>query len=367
MKANIVIASTLKPVIDPRAYEKFGRSIAASGEYKVHILGSLPTDNTVKSPILLYPISPHTKGSVKRILLPWKILSKLFKIKPELLIINTHELLFIGVLYKLFTGRKLVYDIRENYYFNLLYQNNYPIGIRNLLAFYVRTKEILLASFIDHFLLAEKCYVDEIKFIKQRFTIVENKYLPIENKGNKEAQLDTEFLISGTISKEYGVFDAVRFFKQLPKSKYKLIIVGHCPNIQTSIQLKNEVQDEGNIELLISDTPIPYRNILIHIGSKTIGLLPYQTNKSTKNKIPTKLYEYIGLGIPVLISRNPIWEKIIQSYHAGLSIDFNSPVVTDDISQFITLNIASKQPDLKNIMWNTEEGKLLSVINSLIS
>jgi hypothetical protein len=365
--AKIAIASALKPVIDPRAYEKFGASLIHTGRYEVHILGSLPTTKEVFPPITLHPISANSKGSLSRLLVPWKILARLKKIKPDLLIINTHELLFIGVIFKLFTGKKLVYDIRENYYFNLLFQKNYPWGLRHLLAFYVRAKEILLSNFVDHFFLAEQCYVDEISFIKQQYSIIENKYLPPQNVLKKQHQLQTEFLISGTISKEYGVFEALRFFNQLPAAKYKLIIVGHCPNKQTFSDLKKEVNGIENIEFLVSATPIPHKDILAHIGNKTIALLPYQVNKSTENKIPTKLYEYIGMAIPLLVSPNPIWDKIIKKHHAGLSIDFYSPVNYANISRSLALINNRQSSDLKDVMWINEESKLLIIIDGLIS
>ena len=366
MKAKIAIASTLKPVIDPRAYEKFAKSLAKRGQYDVHILGSLPTVIDVPQHISLYPISSNSKGSINRLLVPWKTLTELKKIKPDILIINTHELLFIGAIFKLFTGQRLVYDIQENYFFNFLYQKNYPWGIRHLLALYVRTKEIILSHFVDHFILAEQCYADEIKFVKQRYSIIENKCMPTEIALKKQDQLPTEFLISGTISQEYGVFDALHFFKQLPANKYKLIIVGHCPNKRTFSALKKEVNGIENIDFIISTTPIPHQNIRAHFATNTIALLPYQVNKSNENKIPTKLYEYIGFGIPVLISPNPIWDKIINTHHAGLSIDFQSPINIDDIRRSLTLIKSIQTIDLNDVMWIYEEPKLLTTIDGLI-
>ena len=259
-----------------------------------------------------------------------------------------------------------MYDIQENYFFNFLYQKNYPWGIRHLLALYVRTKEIILSHFVAHFILAEQCYADEIKFVKQRYSIIENKCIPAAIALKKQDQLPTEFLISGTISKEYGVFDALDFFKQLPANKYKLIIVGHCPNKRTFSALKKEVNGIENIDLIVSTTPIPHQNILALFATNTIALLPYQVNKSTENKLPTKLYEYIGFGIPVLISPNPIWDKIINTHHAGLSIDFQSPINIDDIRRSLTLIKSIQAIDLKDVMWIYEESKLLTTIDGLI-
>ena len=366
MTAKIAIASTLKPVIDPRAYEKISKSLACSQHYEVHILGSLPTAEPLTANILLYPIA-KTNGGINRFLIPWKILNALFKIKPEVLIICTHELLLIATIYKLFSGGKLIYDIQENYFFNLIYQKNYLWGLRHLLALYVREKETLLSYFVDHFLLAEQCYADEIKFIKQRYSIIENKFIAPEFELKKQNQVRVEFLLSGTISKEYGVLDVLRFFKKLPASKYKLNLVGHCPNKRTFRVLEKEVDGVENIDFNVSTTPVPHQEILAHIGIKTIALLPYQVNKSTAKKIPTKLYEYIGMGLPVLISLNPLWDNLIKKYHAGLSIDFHLPINIDDISKRLTLTKEVQVVDLKDIMWYNEEVKLLAILKNLIS
>ena len=143
--------------------------------------------------------------------------------------------------------------------------------------------------------------------------------------------------------------------------------MGHCPNNQTFRTLKEEVNGIENIDFIVSTTPIPHQEILSHIGDNTIALLPYQVNKSTEKKIPTKLYEYIGLGIPVLISLNPLWDKIIKKHPPGLSINFQSPPNIDDIRRSLALSQESQIVDLKDIIWNTEEIKLLSTIQDLIS
>jgi glycosyl transferase family 1 len=364
LKAKIAIASTLKPVIDPRAYEKIGNSLALGG-YEVHIIGSQPTATANSKTASFYSFK-RPGNILSRLTLPWKTLRRIVKIKPRVLIITTHELLFIGTLYKIFFAATLIYDVQENYFFNLLYQNNYAFGVRHLMACFVRLKEILLAVFVNHFLLAEQCYVDELKFIGRRYTIIENKYLPAQKETKRKAQSQTEFLLAGTIGTAYGVFDALQHFKQLPAVEYRLIIIGHCANKQTMQELKVAVSGIENIDFLVSDNPIPHQDILAQIGNKTIGLLPYQTNKSTANKIPTKLYEYIGMGVPVLISPNFLWRKLVKTHAAGLSIDFNLPPNTENIGQLFSLNQDSYHVDLKNIMWNYEEIKLLSLLDRLL-
>ena len=94
LRANIVIASTLKPVIDPRAYEKIGRSLAKTGKYSVHIIGALPSTSTPYKWTNLYPY----KSKLPRFLMPWVVFYRALKIKPKILVIATHELIFVGFL-----------------------------------------------------------------------------------------------------------------------------------------------------------------------------------------------------------------------------------------------------------------------------
>lgn len=365
MKSKIAIASVLKPVIEPRAYEKIGKSLANSDKYEVHILGAFPATRYEHHRIKLYPISVNS-GMINRILNSWKLFFKLFGIRPQLLIIGTHELLFIGVLLRLITGCRLVYDIQENYLRNLIFQRNYSWGIRHLLAAIIRVREKLYSPLYDHYILAEKCYVDELDFIDKKYTVLENKFVQPKGVIGTSPQDKTSLLISGTLGYESGTLEAIEFFKHLPEDEFDLIIVGHCPNRRFHDAILNSIDGLSNVTKRVSMVPVPHNEILNLIGNKTLGLLPYKANKSTVNKIPTKLYEYIGLGIPVLISPNPIWEEMINQYKAGMIVDFKSPPSIRLIHDSINSIDKRYQIDLKDVMWKSEEKKLLSLVEALI-
>ena len=63
-------------------------------------------------------------------------------------------------------------------------------------------------------MIAEKCYEDEISFIGNRYTLLENKYKATSVPLEKPIRNKIEFLLSGTISKEY-CSEAVRYLNQL--------------------------------------------------------------------------------------------------------------------------------------------------------
>ena len=365
MNAKIIIAGTLKPVSEPRSYKKIATSLARLG-YQVDIIGAYPSADKTPNAIFLHPHN-YTRRGLKRFLLPWKIFRKITKIKPDILIVNTHELLLIGSIFRVLFRKRLIYDIRENYNYNLRYQGIYPEPIGWLLGSYVRFKEIIFSPFVDYFFLAEDCYRKEIGFIKTRkHLVLENKYIPEKLINFKEGNHSVEFLMSGTISILYGALEALKFISYFSPEKYSMYIIGHCPSPALRTTLESNAQELDNLTVSLSADPVPHEELLEAINQNTVGILPYQANKSTKNKLPTKLFEYIGMGIPVLISPNSLWQRIIDQYKAGGVVDFNQVPNMDHISNSINLRKESNRIDLQNIMWESNESSLLNALKEVL-
>ena len=368
MIAKIIIASTLKPIWDPRAYEKFGKSLAGTKKYTVEIIGSghnIPNDPD----IAFHPVN-QTGGLIGRLIGQLKILRILLRQKPDLLIITTHELIIPAVIIQLITRCKLIYDIQENYNFNLRYQKIYPIIIRDIMAMYIRLKEVVFSHSFSKFLLAENCYLDEINFLRkqpQKCLVIENKCARIFKLKERQPKDKIKLLLSGTISDLYGASQAIAYYKNLPKGTYEMTIIGHCPDSKLREKLQAEARLLDGLNLHISGEPIPHKKIGAEYTTRTVGLLPYQSNKSIDHKIPSKLFEYMANGIPVLISHNILWDKIIDQYNAGLSIDFNEPLKEDYISIFFNLGKTGNNLDLQSFMWISIENIFLSAIESVLS
>src|SRR6478609_12121995 len=108
-KRRIVLASILKPVNETRMFEKMGTTLANTGDYEVFIIGSPETVKTEYPNIRFSELSYFPRISLKRLIAPWKVFRKLQSIKPELVIIGTHELLVVAMLYRLTSSAKIIY------------------------------------------------------------------------------------------------------------------------------------------------------------------------------------------------------------------------------------------------------------------
>ena len=233
-KKVAVIASILKPVNDTRMFEKLGLSIRESNKYQVNIIGF-----EAKIPTEIEGLSFHTlyggsRISINRLLVPFKFLGKLFKLKPELVIVCTPELLWPAMLYKTISSTRLWYDVQENYQRNVKYQQAYPALIKPFLMAAIAATEWFSRPFIHQYLLAEKGYSKELSFINKKYTILENKYLGNPQVRSRKKSSSTILAFTGTCSPENGIMEAISLAMALHRHQYPitLTITGHVPSKQ---------------------------------------------------------------------------------------------------------------------------------------
>lgn len=362
---RIVIASVLKPVDESRMFEKIGLSLAQQGKFDVHIIG-FPSQAAHKLPkdITLHPIqkNPFTRISWQRMLAPLSVLSKLFSLRPDVLIITTHELLFVGIVCQLFIGCRLFYDVQENYFRNALYTNSFPILIRQLVAFWIRCKEIITSPFINHFILAENGYQQELSFAKPAI-VLQNKITKsvADQYRKKDHSGYSKILFSGTLARTTGVFEAIGILQKLHSidSSFQLTIIGYCALHSDFIELQKLSSQHPFIRFFGETIPIPHDKILSAIHHADFGIIYYPQNQSTASSFPTKLFEYIGLQLPLVIHHNAQSHALVVQHNAGLILPSKI-----DFDELIHQMKSFKPASLKSyLFWESEFDQLLLLLN----
>ncbi|MBX2963069.1 MAG: glycosyltransferase [Cyclobacteriaceae bacterium] len=352
---RIVIASVLKPVDEPRMFEKIGAVLAHAG-HEVHIIG-FPSSrkNSSDCKVTLHPISEQNfkRISLTRFIASIKVLFIAVRIRPKYLIIATHELLFAALWCKIFTGCTVFYDIQENYYRNIRYTNAFPVGVRLLLAVWVRIKERMLHPIIETYLLAEKGYAQELPFAEPHI-VLENKITRAvsETFRKKENTGYSRLIFTGTLAETTGVLHAITLAEELYNydGSITLTIVGHCPSPASHKQLLKLAQSHSFITYKGSVQPLPHEAILTAITKVDFGIVWYPPNPSTACSIPTKLYEYLGLNLPVIINHNAESEQLTLHHQAGIIL--KEPI---DYQQLLTEIKAFRLPEKRSTLYFDED------------
>jgi glycosyltransferase involved in cell wall biosynthesis len=362
-KKKVVLASVLKPVNDTRMTEKIAQSLAGSELFEVDVIG-FPGDVRNRAGLTFHCLPSFQRISFQRLTMPWRILTLIFKLKPRLLIISTHELLFVSLIARWILRCRLVYDVQENYYRNIRYTAAFPFFIRTAVALYVRLKENICSPFIDHFFLAEKCYAAELPFVDRKFTILENK-LKGTAQLSKVTRNKHQLLFSGTLAESTGVFKAIEIAEKLHRldASFSLLIIGHCAKKQELEKIRRTIQPLSYIRLIGGDVLVPHDIILEQIHISGAGIVSYPPNKSTSGSIPTKLYEYLGMQLPIILTNHPAWAALCKPYPAACAFDpdsFDAAAVLKCLQ-----SIPFYQIEPSDVFWHSEQPRLIAIVTRL--
>ncbi len=364
-KRRIVLASVLKPVDDTRMYEKMGVSLARSGRYEVHIIGYPSNKQKDEAFVHFHSLLPFNRISFGRLAARLKVLKTTIKLKPELIIVTTPELLIVVSLIRIFYGTKIIYDIQENYWQNILYTNSFPKIIRPLIAATVRLKETIASPLFALLLLAEKCYADELGFLKKKYAVIENKCKVPDGFERKQGNDFVQLIFTGTLAESTGVFQAIALAKKLHslEPKIRLHIIGFCARPEVLQKIENEISKSPFISLTGGKNLVAHHSIMDAIASANFGIVYYPPSPHTENKTPTKLYEYLACKLPILLQNNKLWVEMCSPYNAAIVTDFNQPDVKTILDQMRETNFYSTDPE--GVTWQAEEKKFLEAIDSL--
>ena len=366
-QTTVVIASSLKPVKDVRAWGKLGISIRETSKYSLNIIGFSAKKIEKSEEANFYSSMAFSRSRWDRIRAMARFTELLLKIRPELLICCTYEYLPIARFFKKIIGYKIVYDVQENYTANLALNPLLTEKKRKQLGKIIRKME--QPNGIDLFLFAESCYQNEMPE-KTPYLVLENKFAgsihqisPKSYSGKKHFK----FLISGTLTPAYGTVEAIAWYREIrsiyPRSSLR--IIGHVSLDFYSKVIEETATNEPSIFLELSEIPVPHSKLLDAYSDADFLLLPYQEHAAIRDKMPTKLFEAAALGVPVLHSPNSNWETFSEAHSSGFPIDFSKNELPEEtFKEAVSKTYFTNSPD-SSLLWSSQSQNFIEAISSL--
>ena len=345
----VLLASVLKPIDDPRMRGKFAETFLGWPGAQVHVAGQGTGDDLPFALTEAFPRINHhdifwgSRLGLNRLFAQYRYW-RLLRMRPDVVIVHAPELLPLTLLWqRLGPGRRFVYDIRENYALNIRTQRIYRPWVGRVLAGALRRIEARAAGRAAGLVLAEASYADELPFVAAlppgRVIVLENKYQPAPGEVLPTAARSlpgpgepVRLLFSGTLSELNGVREALALGQQLHATRpggAHLTLVGYCqqPALLRELQAAAAAHPAW-LTLVGGAAPVPHAAVVAAIGRSHLGLLPYRPHPSSERCRPTKLFEYLAHGLPVLVPPNPLWTTPVRAYHAGLVVDFADAAAT---------------------------------------
>ncbi len=251
-----------------------------------------------------------------------------------------------------------------------------PKPIRALTTLMVDKSELFISKKFDFIITADEAVKDRFNSISKNVEVIHN-YTQFNAIKNDLIKKEYDIIYQGGITIERGALQILKAIKILKSNnKYgniKMVFVGpfgyaKCKDILMKYISENDL--ESNI---IFTGRVDHDIVREYMYKSKIGLVPLLPEPKYFKNIPTKQFEYMSCGIPVIGSYMPPIKRYITAYNSGIVIN---PLDEIDIAENIAKLLMDE--DLIKCMgdngikaiseefnWKQEEEKLISIYKVL--
>lgn len=363
--------TVLNPAIHTRIFYKLACSQAAAG-YEVHVHGQGREGQTyVRSGVHIHPTRPFGRLSWRRFVHTFRLLGACLPHPSEVYVLHSPELLPLGWVLKHLHGARLVYDLHEDYRVNILNAPHYPAWLRRPLAAAVRRFERLFVPGLQAVTYAEACYDNVLKMPDGRKYVLRNSFSARAAQGTPTVALPAQpyFLYTGTLAKAWGIWDALALWEKVRRLQpFSLAIAGFTYDRELIRALRQWIAEhefKADVRLIGGDRYVPYVDVLHLLQHAYVSLALYQVEPHIQGKIPTKFYEALANGKPLVYRADPFWDGLNRQWQLGVSYhaDKSASLLLEELEAW------HAQPPLREagqFDWQTDEALMRKMLDAVL-
>jgi len=350
---------------DVRIFVKMCRSLARDG-HEVHLIAARSGAPEVEfiDGVHVHSV-PAPRNRWERLLrTSRRVVHLAAQIETDLYHFHDPELLNLMRAFCRRTGRPVVYDSHEDYRAQILSKAWLPLGSRHLAAWWFGRIEDRASKRLAGVVAATpqiaRRFADH-----PRVAVVQNFPLLEEFDSTACAPSDLargRFVYIGEITALRGAREMIEAIALAPEPA-RLVLGGGWEDERLRARLRT-VDGWRRVEDLGYLSRDAVREQLL---SATAGLALLHPLPRYVESQPTKLFEYMAAGLPVIAAHFPLWKRIIDDARCGLTVDPRSPAAIAEAMRWIMehpaearqMGIRGRQTAEMKYDWNTEYRNLV--------
>ncbi|HTG48189.1 MAG TPA: glycosyltransferase family 4 protein [Actinomycetota bacterium] len=315
MPARVTHVTSVHDADDPRINSKECRTLAAAG-FRVSLLapeGSVHEDG----PVSLVPL-PAQPGRLRRMTLGnVSAFRRGLRLRSHVYHLHDPELFPTAVALRL-VGRRVVMDVHEDLPAQIRTKTWIAPALRRPIGWLARRWEWAVARIATRVVVAEPGVY--ARFPAERATLIQNfprsdEFPPASSTPYGERP--NHLVYVGSMSEARGLFSMIRAVDRLdPALEARLHLAG-----QLSGPLRARAEQEPGWRLVVSRGWLGRDGVADVLGEARIGMVVLHPLPNYVDAQPTKLFEYMMAGLPVVASDFPRWREIIEPAGCGLLVD----------------------------------------------
>lgn len=357
-------------MLDPRSFYKEGRTLLKAG-YDVCILGLYRKDEIMNG-IKLIGVKPPNRRLTRFLITNFNIFIRALKEKAD--IYHFHDLDFVpwAALLKIFRRSRVIYDIHEAYPEYMLIKSYLPMAFRRIISTLVYVMEHIVVTFYDAIVPNDNYVAEEFRH-ENNVVIFNFPTMDFFKDGQQPFQnRKYDLFYHGTLPKYH--FEAMMNIAERLNSENIKTIWGIVTHDKSVLSWARQEIEKRKLQSNFVFLPyVDYLNVSEYLNNVKIGIIPLPPFKKFLKNIPLKMFEFMGCGLPIVLSDLPPSRQFIYGENCAIAVE------PDNIDEYVKgikllLNKPERAIEMGNngkrlvfekYNWSVEEKKLLRLYEKL--
>jgi glycosyltransferase involved in cell wall biosynthesis len=325
---RVCILSSVHLALDNRVFYREACSLQRAG-YDVTLIAVHPHDEVRDGVrIVALPRVPRWQRP-----LLWLRLARLaLAARAGIYHLHDPELLLVVPWLRLLSGRPAIYDIHESYPEFIQVKEYLPGWVRGAVAGAFRWLEPALARLQSALIFSDDQIAATFERVRRPkatlYNFPERAFIEAAQQATQGGgEREPAVLYLGGMERNRGsrlvaeAFELVR--REVPAARLRL--VGHFEPAALEQELRADAARRGFAEALDITGRVPFEQIGGYLCRSAVGWVPWQAVPKNQKNVPTKLFEYMAYGLPVVAGDLPSTRPFIQDGENGFLVAAGDP------------------------------------------
>ncbi len=311
-RPRVVHLTTAHDPRDPRIFHKQLQTLRDAGFDARFVAPHAQDEVRCGIPITALP---QGRGYLHRLQLQRPAYHAARALRADLYHIHDPELIPVAYALKRSTGACVVYDMHENY----------RAAKGPLLGGALRALERWCFRWVDHVVAANAGHRRIPQASGAPETLVANYFKPPEEElpVRKPPLADGLRLVyTGVMAEERGLLSLVDLAARFRAARpcWRLDLAGVCYRKGDRRRAEAQIREQGAAPALRRtgwDEYVPWPVLAEACAAAHVGLVLWMPTPHNRERLPTKFYEYLHYGLPILCSDLPLWRAFVEEHGCG--------------------------------------------------